>query len=169
MSKTGFDLKSAQPDIVLHSAGNPRRVEVLAVLDYDEAGRPMYKDAVSKTRQDMAAECDINNIMQRYEKFGGNMADPNKVPMYLDLSMAPADLMEAMNTINEAEYAFSQLPAHVRKEFDNDAMRFVEYATSGDDKALERLREWGLAEPAPVEEPPMRVEVVNPPQEPPKA
>lgn len=121
---------------------------------------------VSMTRQEFASECDINGIMARYEKVGGHLGQMPRQPMYLDLTQGPADLMSALNTMHEAEYAFSQLPAAVRKEFANDAMRFIEFASDGAN--IDQLRQWGLAEPAPIEEPPQRVEIVNPPEEPAK-
>lgn len=152
----------------LNSSSNPRRIEVLAAVDHDEKGQPMYKDGQSMTRQEFASECDINGIMARYEKVGGHLGMPNREPIYLDLTSQPADLMDAMETMRAAEYAFMTLPAEVRKEFDNDAMRFVEYASDGAN--IDRLRQWGLAEPAPAEPPVQKVEIVNPaPPPPPKA
>lgn len=119
----------------------------------------------SLTRQEFSEECDINAIMARYDKVGGGMPPPpGYEPVYFDFTAVPATLHEAMQQIGDAQAAFMQLPASVRKEFDNDAVRFVEYAANGDN--LEQLRKWGLAEPEKAPDAPMRVEVVNP--EPPK-
>lgn len=142
----------AKPDlVVLNSAYSLYRRDVTTPVG-DE----------TMTRQEMADECDINKIMARYEKVGANplMNNNNRVPMYLDLTATPGDLMVAMEQLRQADDAFMRLPAHVRREFDNDAMRFVEYASDAGN--LERLREWGLAEPAPAPDKPMRVEVINP-------
>lgn len=133
---------------VLHSAYYPDRIDV----DQEPGGDSM-------TRQEFLEECDINAIMARYERTG-TVPYHGQMPQYLDLTMYPGDLMGAMNQMIVAEEAFMSLPALVRKEFDNDAMRFVEFASNGDN--VDKLREWGLAPPAPVEEAPMRVEVVNP-------
>lgn len=116
-------------------------------------------DEPSMTRQEMSPDCDINVIMARYERTGLVPTNLNAAPTYLDLTQTPPDLMTALNMINDADDAFMRLPATVRKEFDNDAMRFVEYASDGNN--IEQLREWGLAPPAPVEAPPMRVSVVD--------
>ena len=118
----------------------------------------------SLTRQEFSDECDINGIMKKYEKTG--MLPVNGAqPSYVDFTAVPSDLQEAMRVMMDAETAFMSLPASVRKEFDNDALRFVEYAQNGDN--LEQLREWGLAEPEKAPEAPMRVEVVNSPVVPP--
>jgi len=101
----------------------------------------------SMTRQEMAEECDINAIMKRYEKTGMIPVDSHGVPQYLDLTMTPDNLMQAMDLMIEAEASFMLLPAETRKEFDNDAMRFVEFASNPDN--VERMRTWGLAAPAP--------------------
>lgn len=118
----------------------------------------------SMTRQEFAEECDLNQIMKRYEKTGMLPVNAQSEPRYIDFTQSPADLQEAMRVMIEAEAAFMSLPASVRKEFDNDAMRFVEFAEDGDN--LGKLREWGLAPPEKAPEPPMRVEVVNAPPPP---
>lgn len=119
-------------------------------------------DEPSKTRQEFLDECDINGIMARYEKAGGQFPFAERAPMYLDLTVMPSDLMSAMDTMLKADEAFMTLPAHVRKEFDNDTMRFVEFAS--DAKNLARMKEWGLAAPEkPVQEP-IEVRVVPAPE-----
>lgn len=120
----------------------------------------------SLTRQEFADECDINKIMASYEKTGVISHQNQRQPLYLDLENVP-DLAEAMQIVDTAKTAFMTLPANVRREFDNDPVQFVQYVQNGDDEALKRLREWGLAEPEPTPEPPQRVEIVNPPEVPP--
>ena len=114
----------------------------------------------SLTRQEFAEECDVNALMARYEKTGMQIpSHMSREPQYLDLSDVP-DLHTAMNVMREAEAAFMQLPGHIRLEFSNDAVKFVEFAEDKDN--LEQLREWGLAKPAEPTPAPQRVEVVNP-------
>lgn len=94
------------------------------------------------TRQEFRDECDINVLMATYEK-NGMMPPLNRgTPQYLDVSNVP-DLAAAIAVIDQAEAAFMSLPAKVRKEFDNDAIRFVEFAQ--DPENIDQLREWGLA------------------------
>lgn len=118
-----------------------------------------YPEGESMTRQEFAEECDINVLMSRYEKTGMLPVNERAPPMYVDFSAVP-DFQTGMQLMIDAEEAFMRLPAKVRKEFDNDPLRFVEYAQDGDN--LEKLREWGLAEPEKAPDAPMRVEVVNP-------
>nr|AVQ10258.1 portal protein [Gokushovirinae environmental samples] len=135
----------------VYSARNPLTIQV----DADVSG-------VSMTRQEFTEECDINAIMARYEKHGVWPMKPNDyVPMYVDFTTMPDNLQSAMLQMMDAEEAFMRLPAVVRKEFDNDPLRFVEYASDGNN--IEQLRAWGLAEPEKAPDAPMRVEVVNQP------
>lgn len=115
----------------------------------------------SMTRQEFADECDVNALMARYDKVGVWPLPPvDKAPMYLDLTEVPDNLLDVMNMMVDAEAAFMSLPAVVRRDFENDPMQFVAFAS--DPQNLEKMREYGLA-PPPAEAPkPMMVEVVNP-------
>lgn len=113
----------------------------------------------SLTRQEFAEECDINTIMARYEA-GGAITHVNKaMPIYMDMTDMP-DLRQSLDIMREAGIAFAALPAKVRREFDNDPQKFVDFAQAPEN--LPRMREWGLAPAAPVEAPPMKVQVINP-------
>lgn len=141
-------------------------VESSAFVDIDRGNPAYYLDCSvepSLTRQEFAAECDINNIMAQYEKTGVINHYARVEPRYVDVTGVPPDFATALNILADAEKAFMDLPAKVRREFDNDAVKFVEFAQ--DPKNLDQLRDWGLAEPLPVEPPPQKVEVVNAPAE----
>ncbi|UDN67715.1 internal scaffolding protein [robinz microvirus RP_102] len=115
----------------------------------------------SLTRQEFAEECDINTIMARYEA-GGAVSHVNKAqPVYLDTTLYPG-LQASMDAFKEASISFAGLPAKVRREFDNDPQKFVDFACDRDN--LVQMREWGLAEPLPV--PPAPISVVMAPSEP---
>lgn len=117
----------------------------------------------SMAKQEFKDECDINVLMARYEKDGLPPGLTTATPSYIDCTEIPS-LREAMDIFINAEAAFMSLSANVRKEFDNDPLKFVEYAS---DKAnLPKMREWGLAPPEPEPDAPMRVEVVNAPAAP---
>ena len=100
--------------------------------------------SVSLTRTEFAEECDINVIMQRYETTG-HLPLANKEPVYLDLTTVPQDLLSAMDVLSNAENAFAQLPATVRREFDNDPVKFVDFASNPEN--LSQMQTWGLAPP----------------------
>lgn len=106
----------------------------------------VFNDEPSLTRQEFADECDINVIMAQYEKTGVVSHMSPREPMYVDLTGVP-DFRNAMDMMLDAEKAFMSLPAKVRKEFDNDARNFVDFASNPDN--LDKMREWGLAPPAP--------------------
>ncbi|WNK12780.1 MAG: internal scaffolding protein [Microvirus sp.] len=107
---------------------------------------PVTADTVgeSMTRQEFAEECDINVLMAKYESQG---VWPQPQPAaYLDLTDVP-DFQESQNILIRATEAFMSLPAKVRKEFDNDPGKFVEFAS--DENNLDQMRAWKLAPPAP--------------------
>ena len=102
----------------------------------------------SLTRQEFAEDCDINVLMKRFENrdIGAIMRSATE-PMYVDFTEMPTDLMGYMQLMSDAEKAFMTLPATVRREFDNDPIGFVDFAS--DPGNLEQMRSWGLAPPAP--------------------
>lgn len=116
----------------------------------------------SMTSQEFADEADINSIMRRYEKTGV-VPSHGREGFYGEFADLP-DFMEAQRIIMDAETAFAALPSRVRKEFDNDPAKFVEFAS--DPANVDQMRAWGLAEPAKAVETPL-----DPPkgEEPPKA
>lgn len=112
----------------------------------------------SLTRQEFAEECDINNIMQRYDAYISDPMRSVREPVYYDFTAMPDSLMGAMEVLHRGEEAFFRLPAVVRKEFDNDPARFVDYAA--DPSNVKQMREWGLAAPEKLPDVPMAVRVV---------
>ncbi|AXH74066.1 MAG: internal scaffolding protein [Microviridae sp.] len=97
------------------------------------------------TRQEFKDECDINVLLARYERTGVLPANNQGAPQYLDVSDVP-DLARSFEMIEAAQRAFMTLPASVRREFDNDPIQFVDYASNP--ASLNQMREWGLAPPA---------------------
>lgn len=107
-----------------------------------------------KTRQEFADECDINVLLAAYERNGVLNHYNSSEPAYFDVTNVP-DLQESLDIVARAEMAFMTLSAKVRAEFENDPVKFVAYAE--DPANLERMREWKLAPPAPVEPGPVQV------------
>jgi hypothetical protein len=116
-----------------------------------------FTEGPSLTRQEFAEDCDINVLMKRFENrdIGAIMRSAQE-PVYYDLASAPSTLMDYMQLMQDADKAFMTLSAQVRREFDNDPVRFVDFAS--DPANLDQMRNWGLAPPAPAPEP-----VVAPP------
>lgn len=152
-----------------HDHDGVLHVESSQFVDIDRGNPCLYLDCSvepSLTRQEFAAECDINTIMAQYEKTGVINHYARTEPQYLDVTNVP-DLQAALNILDEAGRAFMSLPAVVRREFDNDVAKFVSFAQ--DPANVDKMREWGLAEPLPPEPTPLKVEVINPSPEPPQA
>lgn len=140
-----------------------KEVALHSVFVADHPRVPTPVGEVSLTRQEFADECDINTIMARYEKTGGQMPVPGREPQYLDLTGLP-DFQAAMQMMIDADNAFMSLPAGIRRDFDNDPAKFVEFAE--DRKNLDQLREWGLAPPEKPKDKPLEVRVVPEPAAP---
>lgn len=125
----------------------------LAANDFHKsngAPKPVHVNVgPSLTRQEFAEECDINVLMKRYEghAIGGPGMLPPAQPSFVDFTGIPSNLLDYMNLMTDAESAFMTLPAPVRKEFDNSAHAFVDFAS--DPENLPQMRTWGLAPPAP--------------------
>jgi phage internal scaffolding protein len=142
--------------------GELDEMESSAVVTIDRADPALYldcSDLPSLTRQEFADECDINKLMAQFEKTGIFPQTNNAQPRYLDVSDVP-DLQEAHRILNEATASFMSLPATVRRDFDNDPIKFISFAENSDN--LPKLREWGLAPPPPIDPPPQKVEIINP-------
>lgn len=95
------------------------------------------------TKQSMAAECDINNIMANYQNTGllPDMIKTN--PVYGDFS-DPQSYQEAMNIVLFAEEQFLSLSAHVRERFGNDPQKFLEFTS--DPKNQDEMEKLGLTQ-----------------------
>lgn len=109
--------------------------------DFEEG----YVFGPSLTRQEFKDQVDINVMMANYESTGDFPIDVlgNREPKYVDFTVYPDNLMDYMNMMRNAEEAFMRLPASVRTTFDNDAARFVEFAS--DEKNLDQMVAWDLA------------------------
>ena len=97
----------------------------------------------SMTKQSFKDECDINKIMDKFQRTGLINHYAAHAPTYGDAS--PVDYLEALQTIATAQEMFDELPSSVRKRFNNDPAQFLEFAENP--KNIEQMREYGLAPP----------------------
>jgi len=111
---------------------------------YGEKVRPQTSiKEKSLTKQSLADEANINKIVKRHLKTG-TLADLNKVEgIYGEITAQ--SLMEAHQQIEAANNAFMEIPSEIRKQFDNDAGKFIDFATNPEN--LEQMQQWGLARP----------------------
>lgn len=103
----------------------------------------------SKTLQAGAGECDINQIMAKYQRSGILEHVNNHGSTYGDMPQQE-DFHAAMSLVASANSMFAELPSSVRAEFSNDASEFLDFVA--DDENRERLIELGLVTPEPPSE-----------------
>ena len=109
-------------------------------LASDESGRACSEPTLAQ--QQFRDEADINTILERFGRTG-ELIVPVNVPEFGDYTEV-GDYHSAMNMIIEAQSAFDALPARIRKEFDNDAGRFVDFVM--DENNRDKAVEMGLIE-----------------------
>lgn len=111
----------------------------------------LYSTEPSRTKQEFTAECDINNIMARFQ---ASNYDPSTLPItsrksfYGDITSMPESYHAALNYVKDTERAFLELPAEFRAKFDNDPQGFIDYVQ--DPANADELRELGFLAPASV-------------------
>lgn len=111
----------------------------------------MPEGEVSRTKQSMQQECDINFIVGQFMKTGAFAHVAIRPPTYGDFTTVD-DYLTARTQIAEADQAFAALPASIRDSMDNDPAVLLEFLQDPDN--LEEARELGLVGPAP-ETPPV--------------
>jgi len=101
---------------------------------------------VGRTKQSFKQECDINNILKQYKETGLITHLNQKQKMYGDF-ITPDDYQESLNILQEAQQAFDDLPALVRKRFDNDPAKFLAFVSDPTNQA--EALDLGLTIPPP--------------------
>lgn len=98
----------------------------------------------SLTQQQYAAECDINNIMRKYETTGEFTHLTGKTGVYADFSEIK-DYREMLDTVRYADEAFKALPAKMRQRFGEDPGQLLEFLQ--DRKNYDEAVQLGLIDP----------------------
>lgn len=98
------------------------------------------EDKTQITEQMHAKSCDINYIVAQFQKTGV-LPQPTKIPVYSDNTDQP-DLIQAFYTVQEAELAFLELPARVRKLMDNDPRNLESFMVNPENSDI--LKKHGL-------------------------
>ena len=113
----------------------------------------------SLTKQNLAENLDVNNIIKKYNKAGVRLDMMQFEGVYGEFNSM--EYRDAVEMVDKADELFLNVPSKVRAEFDNDPGRFIDFATNPDN--LQQMRDWGLAHPPKPEPIPQKVEIVNPP------
>jgi len=101
----------------------------------------------TKTQQHMKAECDITNIIRKYNATGLLPAVREAQASYGDFSNCH-DYQSSLNEIIEANNAFDAMPAQIRKKFNHNPANFLEFVSNPEN--IEEMIKMGLAEPKPL-------------------
>lgn len=108
----------------------------------------------SLTRQEFAADADINTIVERMS-LGYQMPVNTTPPMQGDFTGLP-DYGGAVQMIRKAQEIFNNLPAKIRERFQNDPEKYINFFHDENNRLeAEKL---GLVKPRPVPEDPAKKE-----------
>lgn len=119
----------------------------------DEEGK--FKEG--RTEQCHKKECDINNIIKKYDKHGLITHVNQAIAHYGDYTEIN-EFSVSMNTVKKAQELFDALPATVREKFGNDPGKYVEFVTNPENH--EEMVKMGLAIKK-VDDEVIKVEVTN--------
>ena len=96
----------------------------------------------SKTRESEADSCDINKIMERFNRTGKLPTMQTQPAQYGD--SRTVDFQAAQNLIKEAKEQFLALPSKVRKAFGNEPQAFLEAIGDDSDDNIANLKKLGI-------------------------
>lgn len=117
----------------------------------------------SLTQQQFKEETDINTIVERFG-LTGEVPSNVRMPLEGDFTEVVTDYQSALNMVKAADEAFMQMPAMVRREFDNDPQKFMEFVDNPANR--DKAKALGLLTPE-VEIPkPIEVRVIPDPAAP---
>lgn len=129
---------------------------------YPEVRGPFHRklvqtqnDEPSMTQQSFKEQCDVNNIMAKYQKTG--VIDHINVYEGHYGDVDGTTFTEAMQTVANAQTMFMDLPSRAREAFDHDPAKFLDYVNNLEEtpEARQFLTDLGLTDlvtpPAPWE------------------
>lgn len=101
----------------------------------------------SQTKQSFTQECDINQIMAKFQKTGAIDHLAKHQDQYGFANSQ--SFHEAMNIVSTAKSMFQELPSSIRRKFENDPAKFLDFVEDPDNH--DELVTLGLAN-APIPE-----------------
>lgn len=87
---------------------------------HDPDGNPIYR-----TEQHHKKECDVNNIIKKYDKTG-LITHVSRIEARFG-DHTGQDFKDAMDLITGAQSMFNELPPEIRSRFDNDPGKLLEF------------------------------------------
>lgn len=112
--------------------------------------RPTLNCPPGRTKQSHVEECDINVIMGKAHKTGVISFVSKREPEYMDVEQI--DYQEAVNRVMAAEEMFLDMPAKLRRRFNNNPGEFLTFIQNPEN--IEEARDLGLVERLPPSAPP---------------
>lgn len=111
-----------------------------------------------RTKSEFKKECDVNEIMRKFEKNQLISHVNDHQGDYGDFSTFE-DYHASVNAVLEANDAFASVPSKIRATFNNDPAQFLQFVQ--DPSNLDQMVEMGLAHKRP-EAPPQKSEPTAP-------
>jgi len=106
-------------------------------------------DEPSMAQQHFKDECDINQIMARYQRTGILTENPGSLrPLFGDFSNV-SDFQSAQNAILDVHDSFMTLPSNIRARFNNDPGYLLEFLSKEENR--DEAISIGLVNPARVD------------------
>lgn len=125
-------------------------------VQYDTKNKEQFK---SRTQQQFKDECNINNVIAKYDKTG-IFTHVNEAQAHYFDNTKINEYQESLNLVIQSKLSFSKIPAEIRKRFGNDAGLYLEFVTNPDN--MDEMVKMGLAKaPIVIPEHIQKVEVTN--------
>lgn len=87
---------------------------------------PTKPSGLSRTKQAFRDECDVNQILAKWQKTGLVTHVASQPPKFGDFDVVP-DYQASLNAIIAADSAFMALPSSVRDRFSNDPAKLFTF------------------------------------------
>lgn len=110
----------------------------------------IFEPGTGRTKQSFKDECDINQIMSRYQKTGVLDFVAKHAPQYGDST--GVDFRQGLDTVIRARQMFEDLPSSIRAKFQNDPGAFLDFCSDPANRS--EMAEMGLLKPEPEVAPP---------------
>ena len=115
---------------------------------FSQSEKQQFNPGKGCAKQEFKQDCDLNHIIARMTKTG-------QVPAHIRqgqyVQQGPTDLHQAMNIVAEAKSMFQEVPSEIRREFDHDPIKFLEFVNNPDNAEKASQLGIGLAPEAAAE------------------